>query len=79
MALFEQATQAMPDNKTIILNFLKILVHDLKSTPITSEKIIRTKALMDKAKKIGIDRHKLGVLQMEMAKLNASRDGEVQA
>lgn len=79
MALFEQATQAMPDNKTIILNFLKILVHDLKSTSITSEKIIRTKALMDKAKKIGIDRHKLGVLQMEMAKLNASRDGEVQA
>jgi tetratricopeptide (TPR) repeat protein len=42
MALFEQATQAMPDNKTIILNFLKILVHDLKSNSITSEKVIRS-------------------------------------
>ena len=79
IALFEQAIQAMPENKTMILNFLKILVHDLKNNPITPEKIIRTKALMDKAKKMGVDAHKLGILQMELAKLSSQQDSEGQA
>mgnify|MGYP001228382428 CR=1 FL=1 len=79
MALFEQAIQAMPDNKTIILNFLKILVHDLKSSAVTADKLLKIKALMDKAKKIGIDKHKLGILQMELAKLSVPPDGEAQA
>ncbi|MDD2761245.1 MAG: response regulator, partial [Methylomonas sp.] len=34
MDLFEKAMTVMPDNKTIIINMLKILIHDLKNTGI---------------------------------------------
>lgn len=76
IALFEQAIQSMPDNKTIILNYMKILVHDLKSNAVTPDKLLRVKALLEKASKIGVDRHKLGVLQLELAKLTAAQGSE---
>ena len=67
--LFEQAILTMPDNKTIIVNMLKIMIHDLKVNNFCEEKNQRTKALFRKARQIGIDPHKLGILQMEYAKL----------
>ncbi len=69
MELFEQAIVAMPDNKTIILNMLKIMVHDLKATEMTRDKLVKIQELMKKARQIGVDSHKLGILQMELAKL----------
>ncbi len=71
--LFEQAIQTMPDNKTIIVNMLKIMIHDLKVNEFCEEKNQRTINLFKKAKQIGVDQHKLGILQMEYAKLRHSQ------
>lgn len=69
LALFDKAMTVMPDNKTIIINMLKIIMHDLKATAIDEEKLLRAQALFKKARQINIDRHKLGVLQMEFSNL----------
>lgn len=67
MELFEKAMSVMPDNKTIIINMLKILIHDLKNSDVSEEKLLRTQGLFKKGKQIGIDQHKLGILQMEFS------------
>lgn len=69
LALFDKAMTVMPDNKTIIINMLKIIMHDLKTTAIDEEKLLRAQALFKKARQINVDRHKLGVLQMEFSNL----------
>lgn len=69
MTLFEKAIASMPDNKTIIINMLKITLHDLKASGIDEEKLLRAQALFKKARQIQIDRHKLGILQMEFSNL----------
>ena len=69
MALFEKAMAAMPDNKTIIINMLKIVIYDLKNGQINEEKLLRAQELFKKARQVDIDRQKLGVLQMEFSKL----------
>lgn len=71
--LFEQAIGTMPDNKTITLNMLKIIVHDLKTGDVNEEKILRAKTLLKKARQIGIDPHKLGILQMEFTEVVRQR------
>lgn len=78
MALFEQAIQTMPNNKTIILNMLKLMVHDLKTAAVTLEKLARVQGLMKKAKQLGIESHKLGGMQLELSKLakRQTRDGQ---
>ncbi|MDD1622995.1 MAG: response regulator [Methylococcaceae bacterium] len=68
--LFEQAMLAMPDNKTITLNMLKIIVHDLKTGDAGDEKMERARALFTKAQQIGIDPRKLGVLLREFAEIS---------
>ena len=69
MDLFEKAMSVMPDNKTIIINMLKILVHDLKNTGIDEQKLLRAQALFKRAKRVGIEQNKLGILQMEFSNL----------
>ena len=69
MALFEKAMSVMPDNKTIILNMLKIVIYDLKNSDINEEKLLRAQELFKKARQVGVERQKLGVLQMEFSKL----------
>jgi len=67
MALFEKAMASMPDNQTIIINMLKITLHDLKTANFEQAKLIRAQALLKKARLIGVDPHKLGILQMEFS------------
>jgi tetratricopeptide (TPR) repeat protein len=69
MALFEKAIASMPENQTIIINTLKIILHDLKAAGMDDEKLVRAQSLLKKARKIGVDRHKLGILQMEFSNL----------
>ncbi|PPD35792.1 MAG: response regulator [Methylomonas sp.] len=69
MALFEKAIASMPENQTIVINTLKIILHDLKASGIDEEKLVRAQALLKKARQIGVDRHKLGILQMEFSNL----------
>lgn len=71
--LFEQAFDSLPDNKTITLNMLKIIIHDLKTGDVSEEKVLRAKSLFKKGKQIGIDPHKLGVLQMELSDVSRQR------
>ncbi len=68
--LFEQAMLTMPDNKTITLNMLKIIVHDLKTGDVGEEKMARARALFKKAQQIGVDPRKLGVLLREFAEIS---------
>ena len=70
MALFETAMTSMPDNKTIILNMLKIIMHELKFGDFHDDKLLRAKELLKKAQQIGIDPHKLGILRMEFAEIS---------
>ncbi len=71
--LFERAMIAMPNNKTITLNMLKIIIYDLKTGDANEEKMQRAKALLNKAKKIGVDSHKLGVLILEFSEISRRR------
>jgi len=76
MDLFEKAMSVMPDNKTIILNMLKIVIYDLKNSDINEEKLLRAQELFRKARQVGVERQKLGVLQMEFSKLLHKNVGE---
>ncbi|MGY6276896.1 tetratricopeptide repeat protein [Methylomonas sp. MgM2] len=77
MALFEKAMAVMPDNKTIVINMLKILIHELKSNELSEEKLLRLQGLFKYARQIGVDQHKLGVLQMEFSKALRQNANEV--
>ena len=79
MELFEQAMAAMPDNKTIIINMLKIILHDLKTNDLNKEKLSRAQKLLKKAKQVGIDKHKLGGLQMEFSHMLSQQQAGVKA
>lgn len=72
MGLLEQAAARLPHNKTIVLNMVRIALHDLKSTP-TNEKVLRAHTLIQKAKQIGVTPDKLGIIQIEFAKLSHLR------
>jgi tetratricopeptide (TPR) repeat protein len=73
MALFETAMASMPDNKTIILNMLKIILHDLKFGDFHEDKLLRAKELLKRAQQIGIDPHKLGILKLECIEISQQR------
>lgn len=67
--LLSQAFQSMPENKTIILNITKIMLHNTQSSGCTKENIAEIKDYIDKAKKLGVAAHKLSAIQMEFSKL----------
>ena len=70
MALFEQAMSVMPNNKTIIINMLRITLHELRTqSDSRPEKFSRAQALFKQARQLGIERQKLGNLQMEFSTL----------
>ncbi len=68
--LLEQAMETMPENQTITLNMLKIIIHDLKAGDISANKLAHAKSLFKKAQQIGIEVHKLGPLKMQFAQLS---------
>jgi tetratricopeptide (TPR) repeat protein len=69
MALFERAMITMPQNQTILINMLKITLHDLQTAEYDEDKLRRTQALLVKARQIGVEKHKLGILQMEFSNI----------
>lgn len=73
LELFEKAMLAMPENKTITLNILKILVFQLKTGEVSEERVRRAKALFLSAKQIGVDQHKLAKLLSEFAEISRQR------
>jgi len=69
IALFEQAFKSMPENKTIILNMTKIMLHNIQSSGCTKENMAEIKYYINKAKKAGVAQHKLNPIQIEFSKL----------
>ncbi len=72
LAIFQQAIEKMPDNKTIIFNLLKITLHDLKTSGVTKETLLLAHGYLKKAKLVGVSASKLGKLQLEFEKLTKS-------
>jgi CheY-like chemotaxis protein/Tfp pilus assembly protein PilF len=69
VALFATAFKSMPNNKTIILNMTKIMLHDIQASGCTKENMTEVKYYINKAKKLGVAPYKLNTIQMEYAKL----------
>ncbi|MBS3963316.1 MAG: response regulator [Methylomonas sp.] len=74
MALLERAMVAMPGNKTLIMNALNIIIHDLKTTSISNDKILKAQKLLKSAKQLGVERHKLAVLEHEFVQWSHQRN-----
>ncbi len=64
-AVFKQAAEKMPHNKTIILNMAKITIHDLKSSGINKENLLLAHQYLKRAKQVGVAQDKIGNLQLQ--------------
>lgn len=69
LAVFEKAIHKMPNNHTITLNMLRILIHDLKTSKPDPEKSMRAQAFINKAIQIGISHEQVGSIQAELDNL----------
>ncbi|MGR9013920.1 MAG: response regulator [Gammaproteobacteria bacterium] len=66
LAIFEQAIAKMPDNHTIILNMVKIIIHDIKTSKPDQEKIMSAQSYINKAIQVGIPHNQINGLQTEL-------------
>lgn len=66
LAVFEKAIAKMPDNQTIILNMIKIIIHDIKTSQSGIEKIMSAQSYINKAIQIGIPHNQISGLQIEL-------------
>ncbi|MBL6986518.1 MAG: response regulator [Methylobacter sp.] len=66
LAIFEQAIAKMPDNHTIILNMVKIIIHDIKTSKPEQEKIMSAQSYINKAIQVGIPHNQINGLQTEL-------------
>ncbi len=70
--LFATAFKSMPNNKTIILNMTKIMLHAIQDVGCTEKNMTEAKYYINKAQKLGVAPYKLNAIQMEYAKLALS-------
>jgi len=77
--LLEKAIEKMPDNKTIILNMLKILLHDSKANGSSLKKLAQIQHYIDRAVKLGSAREKIGNIRMEFNKLLLNHNAKTSA
>ncbi|MGR9045104.1 MAG: tetratricopeptide repeat protein [Gammaproteobacteria bacterium] len=68
--VFEEAVATMPENKTIIINTVKILLYDLKTTGFDINKFQQAQAFLKKAAALYVNPDKIGYLQMQLEKLS---------
>lgn len=66
LAIFDQAIVKMPENHTIILNMIKIIIHDIKKSKSDPEKIMSAQSYINKAIEIGIPHNQISGLQTEL-------------
>ena len=55
----ERAIEGMPGNKTVLMNMVKIMLHDMKTSGADKRKLNRTKRYIDRAVKLGLPGDKL--------------------
>ncbi|TRX03025.1 tetratricopeptide repeat protein [Candidatus Methylobacter oryzae] len=66
IALFEKALTLMPDNHTIILNLVKTLIYEMKTSKPDQEKVMHAQSYINKAIQLGIPHNKVSVIQTEL-------------
>ncbi|MCX7095517.1 MAG: response regulator [Methylobacter sp.] len=66
LAVFEKAIIKMPDNHTILLNMIKIIIHDIKTSKPDPEKIMSAQAYINRAIQLGIPHNQISGLQTEL-------------
>lgn len=76
MRVFEEAAEIMPENKTIMVNMIKILIYDLKKSGFNQHKFERAQALVKKAAKYGVNSDKIGNMLMQLEKLSAANEAK---
>ncbi len=69
IAILIEAFKKTPDNKTIILNIIKILLHQIKISKPTTHNMKNVKFYIEKARAGNVAQNKLNRIQMEYAKL----------
>lgn len=69
LAVFEDAIEKMPNNHTITLNRLKIVIHDLKTSRPDPKKTMLAQSYINKAIQIGISHDQIGSVQLELDKI----------
>ena len=55
----EQAIEGMPGNKTVLMNMVKMMLHDMKTNGVEKRKLNRTKRYIDRAVKLGLSGDKV--------------------
>jgi CheY-like chemotaxis protein/Flp pilus assembly protein TadD len=66
LAVFEKAIEKMPENQTLLLNMIKIIIHDIKTSKPDPEKIMSAQAYINKALQIGVLHDQINALQTEL-------------
>lgn len=66
LSVFEKAIEKMPNNHTILLNMIKIIIHDIKTSKPDPEKIMLAQSHINKAVEIGIAHNQISGLQSEL-------------
>jgi CheY-like chemotaxis protein len=69
LEVFEKVIAQMPDNQAAILNIIRIMIHDLKTSRPDPEKIIKAQSFINKAIEIGLPHHQISPLQKELDNL----------
>ncbi|MGZ4970846.1 MAG: response regulator [Methylobacter sp.] len=75
LAIFEDAIKKMPNNQSVTLNMLKILIHDLKTSRPDPKKTMHAQSYINKAIQIGVPHDQIGGVQLELDKIQYSSDG----
>lgn len=70
ITVFEKAIVNMPNNHTIILNIIKIIIHDIKASKPDQEKITSAQSYINKAIQLGIPYDQVSGLQTELDALS---------
>ena len=63
---FEEAIIKRPDNHTVILNMIKILIHDIKTSEPDPEKITMAQSYINKAIQLGMPHNQISALQVTL-------------
>ncbi|MGZ5052121.1 MAG: response regulator [Methylobacter sp.] len=66
LAVFEQAIEKMPENQTLILNIIKTIIHHIKNSGATPDKINKAQSYINKAIQIGALHDQISGLQAEL-------------
>lgn len=66
LSAFDRAIKKMPDNHTIILNMIKIMIHDLKASKVNLEKINSAQFYINKAIETGMPHNQISGFQSEL-------------